>query len=142
MHAAKTQLALVLFLTLIDLLTLLSMMLNFIIESARAGPDLFMELAVQFISSVARLMKKKEHSPYDLVTFLPVTKENSADIETILRELLWECQWDNAETVISRVYLVNMGAELESWNTCKAICEETDFFELCNTDEIESLVKR
>ena len=99
-------------------------------------------LAVQFISSVARLMKKKEHSPYDLVTFLPVTKENSADIETILRELLWECQWDNAETVISHVYLVNMGAEPESWNTCKAICKETDFFELCNTVEIESLVTR
>ena len=46
-HATKTQLALVLFLTLIDLLTLLSMVLNSIIEPARAGPDLFMNMAIK-----------------------------------------------------------------------------------------------
>ena len=47
MHAAKTQLALDFFLTLIDLLTLLFMMLNSIIESVRAGPDLFMNTVIK-----------------------------------------------------------------------------------------------
>lgn len=95
-------------------------------------------IATQSINLFAKLIYSENSIVEDSIIVIPIKKHENA-IEFKLRNIIRNVMWGNDKKSI-RILLLDVDADVETLNICKKICEEQAFVELCDKNNISSIL--
>ncbi|NLP26150.1 MAG: hypothetical protein GX365_02205 [Clostridiales bacterium] len=95
-------------------------------------------IAIQVINIIAKFFYSENSIGEDSIIVIPIKKHENA-IEFKLRNIIRHVMWRDDKKAI-KILLLDVGADIETLNICKKICEEQAFVELCDRHTISSIL--
>ena len=74
------------------------------------------------------------------ITVMPINGRID-DIEYIVRHLMWKSSWED-DFSPQKIIILNLGADEETVNICKCLCEDNHMIKFCTLEELEEYLKK